>query len=45
VRTEARCRLTADKESFRVTGSVEAYENGRLVHEKKWDSKAKRNLV
>ena len=45
VRTEARCRLTADKETFRVTGSVEAYENGRLVHEKKWDSKIKRQLV
>jgi hypothetical protein len=45
VRTEARCRLTANKESFHVTGSVEAYENGRLVHEKKWDSKIKRNLV
>jgi putative CocE/NonD family hydrolase len=45
VRTEARCRLTADKESFHVTGSVEAYENGRLVHEKKWDSKIKRSLV
>jgi putative CocE/NonD family hydrolase len=45
VRTEARCRLTADKDSFHVTGSVEAYENGRLVHEKKWDSKTKRNLV
>ncbi|HZF35256.1 MAG TPA: CocE/NonD family hydrolase [Candidatus Angelobacter sp.] len=45
VRTEARCRLTADKESFHVTGSVEAYENGRLIHEKKWDSKIKRSLV
>ncbi|HUL08659.1 MAG TPA: CocE/NonD family hydrolase [Candidatus Acidoferrum sp.] len=45
VRTEARCRLTADKESFHITGSVEAYENGRLVHEKKWDSKVKRQLV
>ncbi len=45
VRTEARCRLTADKESFHVTGAVEAYENGRLVHEKKWDSKIKRQLV
>jgi hypothetical protein len=40
-----RCRLTADKESFHVTGAVEAYENGRLVHEKKWDSKIKRQLV
>ena len=45
VRTEARCRLTADRESFHVTGSVEAYESGRLVHEKKWDSKIKRQLV
>src|SRR5882672_385308 len=45
VRTVARCRLTADRESFHVTGAVEAYENGRLVHEKKWDSKIKRNLV
>ncbi|MGH6916961.1 MAG: CocE/NonD family hydrolase C-terminal non-catalytic domain-containing protein, partial [Geminicoccaceae bacterium] len=45
VRTEARCRLTADKDAFRVTGSVEAYENGRLVNEKKWDSRIKRALV
>jgi hypothetical protein len=45
VRTEARCRLIADKESFHVTGSVEAYENGRLVNEKKWDSRIKRALV
>jgi hypothetical protein len=45
IRTEARCRLTADKESFHITGAVEAYENGRLVHEKKWDSKVKRSLV
>ena len=45
VRTEARCRLTADKDTFHVTGAVEAYENGRLIHEKKWDSKVKRQLV
>ena len=45
VRTEARCRLTADKDSFHVTGSVEAYEADKLVHEKKWDSRIKRDLV
>jgi hypothetical protein len=45
VRTEARCRLIGDKDSFHVTGSVEAYENGRLVNEKKWDSRIKRALV
>jgi hypothetical protein len=45
IRTEARCRLTADRDSFHVTGTVEAYENGRLVQEKKWDSRIKRVLV
>ena len=45
VRTEARCRLTADKDSFHVTGSLEAYEADKLVHEKKWDTRIKRDLV
>jgi hypothetical protein len=45
VRTEATCRLTADKDSFHVVVRVEAYENGRLVHEKKWDTRIKRALV
>jgi uncharacterized protein len=45
VRTEARCRLTADKDSFHVTGSVEAYEADKLVHEKKWDTRIRRELV
>jgi hypothetical protein len=45
VRTEATCRLTADKESFHVTGKVEAYQDGNVAHEKKWDSRIKRALV
>lgn len=28
-----------------VMPAVEAYENGGLVHEKKWDQKIKRELV
>jgi uncharacterized protein len=45
VRTEARSALRADKEFFYITGSVEAFEDGKLVHEKKWNSKIKRELV
>ena len=45
VRTDAYCRLTADKDNFHVTGAVEAYEADKLVHQKKWDSKIKRDLV
>ena len=45
VRTEAMTMLKADKEYFHVTGSVEAYEDGKLVQEKKWNSKIKREMV
>jgi putative CocE/NonD family hydrolase len=45
VRTEAKSALRADREFFYVTGSVEAYEDGKLLHEKKWNSKIKRELV
>jgi putative CocE/NonD family hydrolase len=45
VRTEARSALRADKEFFYITGSVEAFEDGKLLHEKKWNSKIKRELV
>jgi putative CocE/NonD family hydrolase len=45
VRTEAMTMLKADKEFLHVTGSVEAFEDGKLVHEKKWNTKIKRELV
>ena len=45
VRTEAMTMLKADKDYFHVTGSVEAYEDGKLVQEKKWNTKIKREMV
>ena len=45
VRTEAMTMLNADKDYFHVTGSVEAYEDGKLVQEKKWNTKIKRECV
>jgi hypothetical protein len=45
VRTEAMTMLKADKDFFHLTGSVEAYEDGKLVHEKRWNTKIKREMV
>jgi putative CocE/NonD family hydrolase len=45
VRTEARARLTADRENFHLQGRLEAYDGDELFHEKTWEKTIKRRFL
>ncbi|MEA2169604.1 MAG: uncharacterized protein QOF76_2904, partial [Solirubrobacteraceae bacterium] len=45
IRLEGDIRLTCTADEFLLTGSLEAYENGELVHETKRESRIPRDLV
>lgn len=45
VRTETRSAMTASKGYWHVTGSLEAFENDKLILTRTWDKKVKRKLV
>ncbi len=45
IRLEGRIRLTSTKDEFLLTGSLEAYENERLVHETVREAVIPRDLV
>ena len=45
MRTEARSRLTCDKENFYVWGEVEAYLDGELFNRKSWEKTIRRKYL
>ncbi|MGI9407707.1 MAG: CocE/NonD family hydrolase [Hyphomicrobiaceae bacterium] len=45
VRTETVTAMTSDAANFRLTASLRAFEGGKLVFEKDWTEKIKRDLV
>ena len=45
LRTEARCSMWSDRNSFYLTGKVEAFENNEPVHEKNWDEELPRHYM
>ena len=45
VRTESYSAMISDREAFRVTGRVEAYEGAAKVFERAWDETIARDLV
>jgi uncharacterized protein len=45
VRTETQSAMTASKGYWHVTGSLEAFENDKLILTRTWDKKVKRKLV
>ena len=42
-RSETRCELTADRETFHLTGEHVAFENGVEVHRRVWDERIPRD--
>ncbi|ALN74668.1 CocE/NonD family hydrolase [Aureimonas sp. AU20] len=42
-RTETRCELTSDRETFHLTGQHVAFENGQEVHRRDWDERIARD--
>jgi hypothetical protein len=44
-RTETYSTMTASATHFRITGRLEAYENGKQVLVREWDESVKRRLV
>ncbi len=45
IRLESTVEMTATKESFRVTGTLDAYENETQVASRRWDETIPRDLV
>jgi hypothetical protein len=45
VSAESRIMLTSDRENFKVTATLDAFEGGRRIFSKNWDETVRRDLV
>ena len=45
IRAEIRCGMTSTKDSFRIWGELEAFEDGKSVFRREWREDVPRDLI